>query len=198
MKSVQIESHYGQSLTIDQCPKCNGIWFDASELFRAKAGTAKNIEPANTTTFSPAATHADATLYCPIDHAPLLAFSDINFPKDIKIESCRTCGGFWLNHGEFTQFQRFCEQNKQLLSNTFNEQIDRLLANHNTNSTYSTLGKLGTFLSTPIEPYTLKVLPKIGEPLEPPKTLDTASYAAQATMYIPLVIKLLQYLSKIK
>ena len=44
MHQVRIESYYGQPIFLEQCENCGGIWFDESELYRAKQGEANKIE----------------------------------------------------------------------------------------------------------------------------------------------------------
>ena len=44
MQQVKVESHYGQTVILDQCPKCGGIWFDSLELYSVKQGQAEIID----------------------------------------------------------------------------------------------------------------------------------------------------------
>ena len=44
MHQVQITANYGQPLFLDQCDCCGGIWFDESELYRARQGEADKVD----------------------------------------------------------------------------------------------------------------------------------------------------------
>jgi len=155
MHQVQITANYGLPLFVNQCDTCGGIWFDTSGLFRAKQGEAEKIDMVDTYILSSCTPVENKVHVCPIDGAQLSRFTDPNFPKDIFVERCPTCNGFWLNRGEFTKFQHArqalltqkepTEEDKKLQA-----QIQSILADHQHGDTESVLTKLNAFLSQPV------------------------------------------------
>ncbi len=157
MVPVKIESHVGQTIVVDQCPECGGIWFDRSELYRARQGEADRIEMVNTDSLR-APSNVAATLHCPRDESPLARFEDKYFPTEIVVARCPACDGFWLNRGEFTRYQnlRFDRRNRAIEDKRLEEDIQRLLATNHPESTSEALTRIANFLSTPIDRQTLR------------------------------------------
>lgn len=167
MKQVKAESHYGQTVVLDQCPECGGIWFDRLELFKAKQGEADKIELLNAENLRTSTAIKNQELLCPKDRVKLDRFNDPLFPKDIVIARCPVCSGFWLNRGEFIKYQQYRQTLMRPREVTPEDEklareMSRILAAHKTGDTMDTLGKVGTFLSTPIDQMTWS-------PLEPEK-----------------------------
>jgi Zn-finger nucleic acid-binding protein len=165
MRPVRVESHYGQSVLLDQCPECGGIWFDISELYMVKKGEAAKIELLNEDILRKPTAIENAEIVCPRDHEKLFRFTDPFFPKDIIIERCSKCSGVWLNRGEFTKYQHFrqerwnkCEKSSADLK--LKQNIQAVLDENTSGDNVAVLGKLGKFLSTPLDNTT-------GRPLEP-------------------------------
>jgi Zn-finger nucleic acid-binding protein len=163
MHSVKIESHYGQWVVLDQCPDCGGIWFDKSELYMAKQGQADKIELLNAAILRTPSPILDSALICPLDRAKLVRFVDPYFPKDIVIVRCPLCEGIWLNRGEFTKYQTFRQEkfqkSKQRIIDIPPEpNIDQILAQQTSGDAVDTLGRLGKFLSTPMDSRTMQPL----------------------------------------
>ncbi len=161
MHQVHTSSHYGVSMALDQCKKCGGIWFDGLELYRANKNAAKKNELLDAATFRKKMPLQKEVLQCPTDTTPLRAFSDPNFPKSIQIESCPVCQGFWLNHGEFTEFQKLRAEKRERYAQKKKErdaqdegmekQLRAIVAAHNQPDMMDTLGHLGRFLSQPVD-----------------------------------------------
>ena len=107
MHQVTIVSHYGGPIIVDQCEKCGGIWFDESELFRAKQGEAEKIEALNIKILEAPSTIVHPNLICPRDQTAMNRFTDKYFPQDIVLVSCPSCHGIWINRGTFTKYQQF-------------------------------------------------------------------------------------------
>jgi Zn-finger nucleic acid-binding protein len=165
MHQVQILSHYGQPIFLDQCGKCGGIWFDQSELFRAKQGEAEKFEYLDSSALSSPSKVENSSLRCPRDRAALMQFTDRSFPSGIIVARCPLCDGFWLNHGEFTEYQKNrtgLHRNVEVISENskLQDRIARILEQHNTGKTNDVLGRVGRFLSTPLDEQTM-------QPLEP-------------------------------
>lgn len=171
MHQVKTKCHYGIPIVLDQCPSCGGLWFDKSELFRTKHGAAKKIELIDEKILGQIKPLKKERLKCPQDDAKLRIFSDLNFPKEIQIESCPKCGGFWFNRGEFAKYQDIKEKKiKQREAETtpkkddkFESQVAKLLELHSKKGVASTIGTLGKFLATPVDRYTLTPIPQMKE-----------------------------------
>jgi uncharacterized protein len=161
MHKVKIESHYGQSVILDQCSSCGGIWFDKSELYMAKQGKADQIELLDANNLRTPSAIDNCELLCPKDRNKLVLFKDPYFPKDIIIVRCPVCEGFWLNRGEFTKYQKFRQSKLGIreitaIDEKLEQNIERILENHESRGSVDTLGRLGTFLSTPLDQVTLR------------------------------------------
>jgi Zn-finger nucleic acid-binding protein len=158
MHQVKITSHYGQPIILEQCEKCGGIWFDESELYRAKEGEAEKIESLDSESLRNPTKIESSTLICPRDQAVLFQFTDKYFPRDIILERCPLCNGVWLNRGIFTKYQRFRQELKRPKERSsedkkLEESVSQLIASYQSGRTTDTLGNLGRFLSTPLDEY---------------------------------------------
>ena len=185
MHPVRIESHYGQPIILGQCKGCGGIWFDESELFIAKQGEAEKIESLDLEILRAPSKIDKSILLCPGDQAELFRFNDRYFPKGIILERCPSCNGIWLNRGGFTKFQKVrqefkCPKEKSPEDKKMEEDIERILASHQAGGNTDTLGKLGRFLSTPLDRNTLLLL----EHSETTKEEGTANLALNVLMLL--------------
>jgi len=102
------------SLRVDQCPACNGVWFEGNELEKYLE---YNLSILNTPMIDPDQfMELDETVgNCPR--------CDIKMEKepaksnpDITIDKCRQCGGVWLDTSEIDQ-----------LSNTDESMVDKFM-----------------------------------------------------------------------
>lgn len=153
MHQVQITSHYGQPIILDQCTRCGGIWFDESELFRAKQGEAEKVEHLDQQALRTASQIENSTLICPRDRAQLFRFTDEHFPESIVIVRCPSCGGIWLNKGEFTEFQKARQQLRGFRKDDaqdkrLREYVIEVPDSNQASDGSGVLGRLGKFLST--------------------------------------------------
>ncbi|HEX9897174.1 MAG TPA: zf-TFIIB domain-containing protein [Dehalococcoidales bacterium] len=156
MHQVKIESHYGQPIFLEQCEKCGGIWFDQSELYRAKQGEAEKIELLDAESLRSPALIENSKLVCPRDKTELVRFNDKNFPQGIILERCPKCDGFWLNRGEFTKYQKTRERMLHpevvIIDDTqMDNNIRELVRLHGSGNRNDTLKRLANFLSTPVD-----------------------------------------------
>ena len=155
MHPVKIVAHYGEPMIVDQCEKCGGIWFDESELFRAKQGEAEKIEVLNTGILLTPSTIEHPDLICTRDDATMQRFTDRSFPQDIVLMRCPSCHGIWLNRGIFTKYQEFRQGlmpvKKSPQDEKLKESIAQLTASYESGHSTGTLRRLGEFLSTPID-----------------------------------------------
>ena len=171
MHPVSVCSHYGQPIALEQCSECGGIWFDESELFRAKQGEAERIEALDADALRVSTSIDKAALKCPRDGATLYRFKDRYFPLGIILERCPVCSGIWLNRGHFTRFQQARQemgraQVEQLKDEKFQQELQQIVALHQDGGSSETMARLGAFLSTPMDPQTLRPLNAEYEPVQ--------------------------------
>jgi Zn-finger nucleic acid-binding protein len=173
LQQVKAESCYGQTVILDQCPKCGGIWFDNLELYSPKQGEAEKIELLDVPNLLSTSVIQNNSLLCPRDSTNLVGLNDPFFPKDLVLARCQTCNGFWLNRGEFSKYQQY-RQARQALSkprevliedNKIEQDLLKVIQEHKTKDSSEALGKLGRFLSIPVDSVTW-------QPLEPETLSD--------------------------
>lgn len=111
MRSIDLFSHYGIRIIIDQCAICGGMWFDNAELYQIDSAESTRVD------FEHLSQNSTLTqeLICPNDGSLLEMFRDPQYPKTLTIEQCPTCLGTWLNRGEF---------------HTFSEERQKIVAQH--------------------------------------------------------------------
>lgn len=173
MQPVKAESHYGQTVMLDQCPGCGGIWFDSFELYMAKQGQSEKLELIKVDSLKACSVIENLELLCPRDHTKLIRFSDPFFPKDLILARCPVCNGFWLNRGEFLKYQQYRQTRQQMNKpkeiaiedNKFERDIVRVFEENKTKDPTEMLGKVGNFLSMPVNSVTW-------QPQEPEKLSD--------------------------
>jgi Zn-finger nucleic acid-binding protein len=155
MRQVKIVSHYGGPIFVEQCKECGGIWFDESELFRAKQGEAEKIEALDAEILRTPSTIEHPNLICPRDQTAMQQFTDKYFPQDIALVRCTSCHGFWLNRGIFTKYQQFRQELMRLKKSPqderMQESISQLVKSYESGRSTETLKRLGEFLSTPVD-----------------------------------------------
>lgn len=85
--------------TVDRCDACRGLWFDTLELDRVSKDRSLSavVDPEP---------HAPAPggrpkgpMLCPRDRSTLIRMAALGQPH-IKYESCKVCGGAFLDAGE--------------------------------------------------------------------------------------------------
>ena len=156
MHQVQITANYGQPLFLDQCDCCGGIWFDESELYRARQGEAEKVDQIDTYILTSSTPIVNPVHCCPRDGTKLIRFTDPNFPAGIFVERCPACNGFWLNRGEFSKFQHARKETLRakepsVEDKKLQEQVQLILAEHHADGNNDTISKLGKFLTTPLD-----------------------------------------------
>lgn len=175
MYQVKIEGYYGQPILLEQCKECGGIWFDEMELFSARHGEAEKIEVFDSKSLWTPTNIERRIRRCPLDQSELFRFKDRYFLKGIILERCPSCNGIWLNRGDFTKFQQARQELKRPKERSskdkrLEEDIKRILSAHRAEAASNTLGKLGRFLSMPIDRATLRPLEQSENQLEQGKT----------------------------
>ena len=175
MSQVKIEGHYGQPILLEQCKECGGIWFDETELFSARNGEAEKIDVFDSKSLWAPTNIVTRIRRCPSDQSDLFRFKDRYFLKGIILERCPSCNGIWLNRGDFTKFQHARQELKRLKDRSskdkkLEEDIKSIFSAYRAETTSNALGKLGAFLSTPIDRVTLQPLGQSWDQLEQQKT----------------------------
>ena len=103
-----------QSVVIDRCTSCRGLWFDAleherlSEIEGSEDVDAPQGSPATGAAAAPGAPTpsgiGDAKMQCPVCHTRMIRMADRRQPH-IKYESCTVCHGVFFDAGEFRDFK---------------------------------------------------------------------------------------------
>ena len=91
-------------MTVDICyGGCGGIWFDARELNRIDARAAANLH----TVWRDPLKEVKLTEPRPCPRCPeqVLERRWFSEQKRVEIDQCPTCGGIWLDEGEFSRIQ---------------------------------------------------------------------------------------------
>jgi hypothetical protein len=183
MDKRKASGHYADTVILDQCPSCGGIWLDDLELFRLDTKSADVVLPVDTLALRAIrGTSEEKDLSCPNDSGRLISFRDPNFPRTLLVESCPTCGGFWMNRSELAGYlsnrkDRIDAQRRTDTDETaFDSGIRKLLETHSVSAGYDKLGGLASFLSTPIDRMTLEPMPYVDETSRnrAGRTIDTA------------------------
>ncbi len=98
------EVHYG--VTIDVCPACAGIWFDADELTRLKT-IDEQILPRLDTLYQPEVVAYDPPWerLCPVCRYALRPYHYL-YSSNIELDTCDQCGGVWVDNSELEKMAR--------------------------------------------------------------------------------------------
>ena len=93
------------SMTLDVCyGGCGGIWFDSSELNRL---TAKAAATLHTIWQAPvSAPKLNEPRECPRCPGLVLERKWFSDARKVEIDQCPTCGGVWLDAGEFSRIYK--------------------------------------------------------------------------------------------
>ena len=112
--SAPMQPEIVHGVTLDICPDCAGIWFDADEL---RALLAKDvlalteIEERNTAHITQGA-QGPSHLLCP-DCDVVLEEYHYLYNSPIILHTCSRCGGFWVADGELAKMQTWLRQAHQ-------------------------------------------------------------------------------------
>ncbi len=106
MDVIRTKSHYGQSILLDQCGECGGIWVDENELFQIYRGEAKILESRPLPKIK-SKNFSNKELFCPRHHVKMMRFQDPNFPSSVEAYKCPVCRNFWFERGNLTAWQEY-------------------------------------------------------------------------------------------
>lgn len=103
---IELKPQVHLGVTIDVCPACAGIWFDADELTRLNR-IDDEILPRIDSMYQPEITQYNPPWdrMCPVCRVPLLAYHYL-YTSDIELDTCNQCGGVWVDNGELEKMYR--------------------------------------------------------------------------------------------
>ena len=97
------------SFEIDICPECKGIWLDANELKFLDSSLFIDVEHIEYTETAP--TTDDTAVSCPkCETQPTLTKCHPKGHKDVVIDTCPNCKGFWLDKGEMEKLHDISDE----------------------------------------------------------------------------------------
>ncbi|PLX20856.1 hypothetical protein C0584_03665 [Candidatus Parcubacteria bacterium] len=153
MDEVLISSHYKVNIPIDQCSRCGGLWFDELEHLRADHDEHKKFAKFDQEKFR-GGFEINSKLLCPRDGQELRVLEDDYFTKEVEVEYCEKCYGFWFNSGEFETFQKQRKKKLGVVSKTkkdnLEEQLEAMFMAESVANKYNTIGNIGRSLSSPV------------------------------------------------
>lgn len=88
------------AVEVDACPRCQGVWFDQSELATLLAGDLSAARAVARGEADPAANRQPAR--CPRDGTVLLRVVSAR-NSAVVVDYCPQCRGVWLDAGELAQ-----------------------------------------------------------------------------------------------
>lgn len=97
-----------ESLELDLCPECGGTWFDQDELRKAKDMADANLRWMDFDIWR----HEDRYALAPGLQCPRCAVDMCSLDYDdtgVRVDTCATCGGVWLDRDEFERIIRSLE-----------------------------------------------------------------------------------------
>jgi Zn-finger nucleic acid-binding protein len=93
-----------ESIAVDRCTGCYGMWFDALELeamVETRGGRKLDVGSVDVGKQMDATNRID----CPHCHTKMLRLVDNRHPE-VKYEQCSVCGGAFLDAGELKLIER--------------------------------------------------------------------------------------------
>jgi Zn-finger nucleic acid-binding protein len=81
----------GQTVTVDACPQCRGLYLDHGELMLLTGN-----RPLEELLDRELKTDTEDTLLCPA----CFGFMEYETPRGVQVDICSTCEGLWLDAGE--------------------------------------------------------------------------------------------------
>lgn len=100
-----------RDIKMDECPGCQGRWFDRSELCKAKDNTDDDLRWLDFDPFDPKSSQfhiiSKEGKSCPKCSQTMSALTYAN--SGVIIEKCEQCEGIWLHEGEFKKIIAYLE-----------------------------------------------------------------------------------------
>lgn len=94
---------------IDECPKCQGRFFDQGEMFAALGLAA---DPSYWDRPENMGSLADAPIHCPRCDGHMQLQTLVQDGDKVEIDRCQHCHGIWLDHGEADRIMAIGEKSK--------------------------------------------------------------------------------------
>jgi Zn-finger nucleic acid-binding protein len=92
-----------ESIEVERCTKCKGLWFDLREQERLR--DLEGSEIIDVGSAEEGATYNElGSIECGICHTPMIRMVDADQPH-IWYESCPTCYGVFFDAGEFRDYK---------------------------------------------------------------------------------------------
>ena len=100
-----------RGITVNECPGCQGRWFDRGELQKAKDNTDEDLRWLDFDPFVKTEKHFNVAPHegeaCPKCTQKMTALTYAN--SGVVIEKCEQCRGIWLRDGEFRKIIAYLE-----------------------------------------------------------------------------------------
>lgn len=115
---------------IEECEKCQGLWFDRDELNNAKNSTDSDLAWINFDIFEEKGSKYEknqGNKLCPKDSSSLQKFTYSH--SKVSIDACPTCHGIFLDKNEFDKIISYLE--KEVVSNTSGDWVKEALNEFN-------------------------------------------------------------------
>lgn len=128
-----LSAHDTGGITVDVCRDgCGGIWFDAFELQRVDEAHESVDEGLLDVPYDPMVqVDHDARRNCPRCSGIVMMRHFFSVRRQIEVDSCPGCGGYFLDHGELeairTQFESESERReaaRAFFAETFDPQLE--------------------------------------------------------------------------
>lgn len=94
-----------EGAVVDKCPRCGGLWFDATELARVSGDT--DLEGWASSTFAFAKL---SPFPCPRCGGQCYQ-SHVGL---VTLDTCKTCHGVWVDHDELSEAERQAVQDRRI------------------------------------------------------------------------------------
>lgn len=103
---IELKPQVHLGVTIDVCPACAGIWFDADEMTRLN-NIDEAILPRIDSLYQPQIVGYDPPWdrRCPTCDQMLRPYHYL-YTSDIELDTCDQCGGVWVDNGELEKMNR--------------------------------------------------------------------------------------------
>ena len=107
--SSVLESREYDSIAVETCASCGGMFVEGGELNRLSGPTAGDLE--FSTLDADSGRHPDewGAARCPRDEAPMKKV-EFNIETGIILDHCTACGGFWLDGRELARIHEEVRQ----------------------------------------------------------------------------------------
>lgn len=115
MNEREARGHYGAILQILQCPECLGLWVDGTVVTALSHDSALQAE--SDVDFSEISTEPrQVAAFCPRCEIYLMEQTGGGLPKDLRIDYCKGCHGFWFDKGELMIYKSYIEKKRKKFS----------------------------------------------------------------------------------